>query len=249
MESPAHAALKVAAVAWLRAQGCAAAAREVRCPISRYRVDAAGYADPPPAPAPRGSASARAPGLRLGTTVFIECKASRADFLRDTRERPRLLAARERLWRELDHVHAEVVRPLEPHLRQGGNFLFPDMEQWDYPASTSAASRAILRELRRIDRALHDHTKFFMLAQYRLANTLLIFAPEGLIEPPELPRYWGLLTIASATSALPAVEPPDPSAPLPPPPPPRLALPPTPLDSPPARVLRALRNIAAAKGA
>ena len=244
MESPAHAALKVAAIAWLRAQGCAAAACEVRCPISRYRVDAAGYADPPPPPPPpppatRAGAPSRKPpgppGLRLGTTVFIECKASRADFLRDTRERPRLLAARERLWRELDHVRAEVVRPLEPHLRQAGNFLFPEMEQWDYSASNSAASRAILRELRRIDRALHDHTKFFMLAQYRLANTLLILAPDGLVEPQELPRHWGLLAlpVRSGSSDRPTV--------------PRVVREPTPLDPVPARVLRTLRNIAAAR--
>lgn len=45
MESIEHLELKRLAVAWLARLGCRAVATEVRCPIARYRVDAAGWLD------------------------------------------------------------------------------------------------------------------------------------------------------------------------------------------------------------
>ena len=47
METRAHLQLKTMAVYYLRGRGCAAVAEEVRCPISRYRADVAGYRDAP----------------------------------------------------------------------------------------------------------------------------------------------------------------------------------------------------------
>lgn len=238
METQAHQTLKHSALAWLGAQGCVVAACEVRCPISRYRVDAAGYADPPALAEERRvgrvRAGPRGEELRLGRTIFIECKASRSDFLRETHERPSLLAARDRLHRELEQVRAEYVRACEPHLRISGTYLFPDMESWDYDRSESKASRVIVRELRRIDLALHQQTKFFMLAHYRLADELLLLSPPGLIDPSELPKRWGLLYADSGVDAAsgPAAA--------------RLVVPPEPLAARPHRALRALRNIAVA---
>ena len=45
MESIEHLELKRLAVAWLARLGCRAIATEVRCPIAKYRVDAAGWLD------------------------------------------------------------------------------------------------------------------------------------------------------------------------------------------------------------
>jgi hypothetical protein len=45
METIAHLQLKRLSLAFLRAAGCMVFANEVRCPISRYRVDCAGYQD------------------------------------------------------------------------------------------------------------------------------------------------------------------------------------------------------------
>ncbi|MFO0874678.1 MAG: hypothetical protein U0575_12010 [Phycisphaerales bacterium] len=45
MESISHATLKRLAAEFLLRIGCCTAASEVTCPIARYRVDAAGYAD------------------------------------------------------------------------------------------------------------------------------------------------------------------------------------------------------------
>ncbi|MGD9688855.1 MAG: hypothetical protein AB7K52_02145 [Phycisphaerales bacterium] len=246
METAAHRALKVIACEWLRRAGCVASAVEVRCPISRYRVDAAGYADSEvdvggvaaePGATVRAPAPRRGPGRghgrgmaelpALGATVFVECKATRADFLRDNAERPRLLARRARLQAELDRVTEEFVKPGEPELRESGTYLFAALEQWSLERARSPAYRAIVRELRRIDAALHGQTKFFMLAHYRLAERLLLLTPPGLVEAPELPRHWGLLVAERPEGA-------------------RLIVEPARLDSPELRRLRVLRNVAAA---
>ena len=42
-----HRELKRLAVAWLRRLGCSAVAMEVRCPLSRWRVDVAGWFERP----------------------------------------------------------------------------------------------------------------------------------------------------------------------------------------------------------
>lgn len=205
METPAHKRLKGLAAAYLLAHRCPAVATEVACPIARYRVDAAGWLDPLPAAARLGPHAAGAPARgRRATTVFIECKAERGDFLRDGRSVPRLLAARARLEHELARVRAEFVRPLEPELRGEGEFLFPELEAWDYAASRSHAHRLLTAELQRLEDALYAHTKFFTVAQHRLATYLYILAPRGLVGQDELPRGWGLLEAGAEPTAGPA---------------------------------------------
>jgi hypothetical protein len=39
--------------------------------------------------------------------------------------------------------------------------------------------------------------KFFMIAQYRLADWLFVLAPRGMVRPEELPMGWGLLESGS----------------------------------------------------
>jgi hypothetical protein len=227
LETAAHQLLKLRAAAWLRESLHAAVALEVACPISRYRVDVAGYLDGARLDDPSGRDD-RGDERTVGATTFIECKASRSDFLRDTRDRSRLLAARERLHRELAHVQEEFVKPLEPHLRGSGSYLFDEMERWDFELSRSHAYRAIVRELRRVDAAIYDQTKFFMLAHYRLADRLFIMAVPGVIEVRELPRGWGLLVLDSADAGV------------------RVAAPANEMRARSVRRLRTLRNIAAA---
>ncbi|MFM8785425.1 MAG: hypothetical protein ACKOFI_09820, partial [Phycisphaerales bacterium] len=79
METREHLGLKELAASWLISMGCRAVAHEVPCPVARFRVDAAGWMPDGP------------------RTVVIECKASRADFLRDDLRVDDLLAERERL--------------------------------------------------------------------------------------------------------------------------------------------------------
>jgi hypothetical protein len=200
VESLAHRKLKRLAVAFLREHGCLAAATEVRCPISRYRVDVAGYVDKLPldraALAHDGECriDPRKPFARCAArTVLIECKQSRPDFLRDRRDRERLLRER----RELEHLRLTIeerrIKLLEPELRRDGSALFPELDEWDFAESRLPAYRRVLRRLRRLDALLHGETKFCMIARYMLADRLYIASPQGMIKPRELPPGWGLL--------------------------------------------------------
>lgn len=220
METPSHAALKRLARAFLVRIGCCVAAAEVLCPISRYRLDAAGYADDALALPPRGERAlatlwsmnalevhgprpSRPPrpslrgAVRTPRTVIIECKRSRADFFRDGEDVAGALDERTRLRERRREIEETLVKPLEPHLRASGTALFPELESWDFARSRTPAYLRVQRELRLLERRLYGHTKFSRLVKYRLADCLLVFAPSGLLRPGELPEGWGLIECPS----------------------------------------------------
>ena len=208
MESSDHHSLKRLAVAFLREHGCLAAATEVRCPISRYRVDVAGFADGvgpgrrslthDPAPE-RGRGR---PRRRVdGRTVVIECKQSRADFLRDRRDARQLLEQRADLDRFRRTLEERRIKAEEPELRRNGSSLFPDLEEWDFASSRLPAYREVIRRMRRLDQLLHGQTKFCLIARYALADRLYLAAPRGMIRGRELPPGWGLLECSAKALA------------------------------------------------
>jgi hypothetical protein len=189
METLAHTSLKRLSVAWLRRAGFLATACEVRCPIATWLVDVAGWRD-------------RAPSTSQPTsqhitckpqTVIIECKQSRADFLRDSRRLDALLVLRDRLEGIRSSIEEHRIKALEPQLRVGGGSLFAELEEWDFASSRLQAYHKVLTRLERIDRRVHGETKFFRLAKYTLADALYLAAPRGMIARRELPRGWGLL--------------------------------------------------------
>ncbi|HMN97347.1 MAG TPA: hypothetical protein PKC43_12815 [Phycisphaerales bacterium] len=274
METPSHAALKRLARAFLLRIGCSCAACEVTCPIARHRVDAAGYADDTVAlPAVgeraaatlwslaaalagggqgRGEAPARATSRRRAadrepTTVIVECKRSRSDFFRDGEDVDALLAERQRLRNRRAEIEERQIRQLEPHLRQGGTALFPELETWNFAASRNPAYLRVRRSLAALDRRLYGHAKFSRMVRWRLADHMLILAPAGLLRACELPEGWGLLEVprrwigaatrgadrAGALDDLPI----------------RLTIAPPPLDAKLLRRQRLLRNIAVALSA
>jgi len=233
MESNAHHALKRLSRAYLRAVGCCAVASEVQSPVPKHRVDAAGWSDGPPV----SDAARRRGGARTPATYIVECKASRADFLRDTRERDALLRRRASLETQRADLERSFIPEAEPHLLRSDGFLFADLESWDFCGSRLPAYREALRELARVDRAIYGDTKFCVFAAWRVADHLLIAAPRGLVHPSELPRGWGLLEFER--QAIRGGESDD--RPLW-----SLRVEPEPLQSPERRRLRLLRNIAVA---
>ncbi len=183
METPAHQRLKMLSLAFLRSQGCLAFATEVRCPISRYRVDCAGYRDR------NVQLQQRCPA----NTIVIECKQSRSDFLRDRESLEPLLKLRSHVEQVRESIERERIRIEEPELRRAGSSLFAEMDEWDFNASRLPSYRRTLRRLRQLDEQIHGQTKFFIIARYQLADRLYVAAPRGMIRPCELPRGWGLL--------------------------------------------------------
>ena len=191
METKAHLTLKRMAADFLRMRGCQILAGEVACPISRYRIDVAGYMDTViEGVTADGNLAKRRCEPR---TIFIECKQSREDFLRDAQQLAPLLDLREKYQRICASIEENRIKRLEPQLRKTGSSLFAELDEWDFSGSRLAGYRRVLRRLRRLDEKLHGETKFFLVARYRLADEMYLAAPPGLIKPRELPHGWGLL--------------------------------------------------------
>jgi hypothetical protein len=188
METTAHRNLKRLALGFLRQSGCQAMTSEVRCPISRYRIDAAGYLDRLPT-----GVNGEPPSRCEPRTIVIECKQSREDFLRDAEDTGELLARRAQLERIRQSIEEFRIKRCEPQLRRAGTSLFPELDDWDFASSRLPAYRTVLRQLLRIDQKLHGETKFFLIARYHLADQMYLAAPRKLIRRSELPSGWGLL--------------------------------------------------------
>lgn len=190
METAAHFALKTFAMAMLHQRGCRAIATEVRCPIARYRIDVAAWQD---IRMPGVSSGERYPRRSEPRTLFVECKQSRADYLRDRRALEKLLAQRELLLRTKHELEERELKQREPNLRTTGESLFASMERWDFSNARSPRYRELLAEIARIERQLTGSTKFWYLAHHRLADRMFLAAPAGMIKRDELPIGWGLL--------------------------------------------------------
>jgi len=173
-ETENHLRLKRLALAWVRANGFAIAATEVRVPKSGYRADLA--------------ACARGPA---GRTVVFECKQARADLLKDARgeaearRRVAELAARRAKLEELIGGH-------RPDLRRGES-LFPEFDAWDFSGLEHATHRRVLGELATWQERLLRGTKFAKLFRWRTADYLYLVSEEGIFAEAEVPAGWGLL--------------------------------------------------------
>lgn len=126
-------------------------------------------------------------------TVIIECKQSRADFLRDAGDHAELLRERDDLLRLRVFIEAQRIQRDEPHLRRASRSLFGECEEWDYARTRDAEYRRVLKQLARLDARLYGDTKFHIMATYGLADRLVIATPAGLIARAEVPAGWGLL--------------------------------------------------------
>jgi hypothetical protein len=197
METGDHLDLKRLAVAYLRARGCAAVGVEVRSPISRFCFDAAGWRDSVRVPR-RTSAGAWGMGLKRcePESIIIECKQSRADFLRDSRDRQSLIAERAALNKRRERLEERVIKPNEPYLQAPDATLYgaeDSAETWDFSRTRCVEHRDIVAEIERVERRLGEGTKFGDIARWALADRLYLCAPSGLIRKREVPPGWGLI--------------------------------------------------------
>jgi hypothetical protein len=176
-ESPAHRGLKRLALAWAGSRRLVLAATEVRLPRSGYRADVA-------------AATPRALSANACTAVF-ECKASRADFLRDS---AREAGARELLVRMSERLMAlrALIGGHRPDLRRREE-LFPEWDALDLRGLRHETHDRLQADYRAAQRKLHEGTKFAKLARWRAASLLYLVTEPGLFAPFELPDGWGLL--------------------------------------------------------
>ena len=189
MESPAHLTLKHAALAELARRGCTWAGLEVPGPLGRFRVDAAGLlpAATPAAPPPGWLF----PGL-FAPTILVECKVSRADFLRCTASGPALRRRRDRLRaRRRDHDATFAGTTATPAAEPAAESSTPPDALFPLPPRPLHAARAVDTALARLERRLYAAAKFDLFTRYRLADFLLLVTLPGVLAPDELPPGWG----------------------------------------------------------
>jgi hypothetical protein len=162
------------------------AATEVRLPRSGYRADVA-------AATPRSLAS-------NACTAVFECKASRADFLRDS---AREAGAAELLVRMSERLMAlrALIGAHRPDLRQREE-LFPEFDALDLRGVRHETHERLQTEYRIAQRKLHEGTKFAKLARWRAASLLYVVADEGVVRLHEVPDGWGLLVRRDETLEL-----------------------------------------------
>lgn len=176
-EGDAHRRLKEMAREWARARRLVIAAAEVRLPRCTYRADLA-------------AATPRALADNACTAVF-ECKASRADFLRDSARESGAAAEISALAGRLRGLRA-LIAAHRPDLRRGEE-LFAEFDAYDLRGLRHETHDRLEASLRTAQRKLHDGTKFARLGRWRAASLLYLVAEEGVVELPEVPDGWGLL--------------------------------------------------------
>ncbi len=174
-ESAAHLALKRLALGWARARRLVLAATEVKLPRSAYRADVA-------------AATPRILSEGALTAVF-ECKASRADFLRDSAPEEQAKVAA--LARRLDELRA-LIAAHRPDLRRGEE-LFAEFDAYDLRGLRHDTHDRLAAELHAAQRKLHEGTKFAKLGRWRAASLLYLVTEEGVLASHEVPDGWGWL--------------------------------------------------------
>ena len=177
-----HRELKRLACRWLREQGFLAVGMEVQDPTGRFRVDVAGWTD-----------RAVGTGVRIKPrSVLIECKQSRSDYFRNSRQTPGLLARRSDILERISRSRPEAS-PLFVSGRRTPLTLFE-------PGVVIENGRELKRlrvELASIERRLFRGVKLASMARWHGATQFWLAAPEGMISTCELPLGWGLVEASS----------------------------------------------------
>ncbi len=179
-ETTAHRELKALSVDWLRGRGCDAIALEVKLPLSKYRVDVAGYC------------SRRRMLDFPGDTFAIECKQSRADFLRDAGLEEESKWERCELRERLRVLRALLAMHL-PQCRRHQS-LFSEYDTFDFCDWRHDVWYRLTRRLQALENRLEHGVKFSKIARYGCANYCYIAASDGVVDTDsEIPVGWGLL--------------------------------------------------------
>jgi len=176
-ETKAHAELKALAFAWARANGFPIAACEVRIPGSGYRADVA--------------AGSRHPMAAAGAIALFECKQSRADFLRDEADEPRIRARGAEIAQRLAALR-DLIAVHRPDLRRGES-LFAEYDCYDLGGLRHDTLHRLEAELAVLQRKIIAAVKFSRLRKYAAADFLYLVTEPGLVAAHEIPDGWGLL--------------------------------------------------------
>ena len=193
-ESPAHLELNRLALIWAQANGYPIVACEVSLPNLRFRLDMGAYRP--------GSRRERKRDARLktnrsvsiaavGIAAVFECKASRADLVRDCRNAARLIERMKVLTERRGNLE-RLLKIHYPSLRNGDG-LWPEYQTVAFDQAEHAPYRKVVKELATISRQLHGQTKMEALMKWQAANLHYLVVEPGVVETHEIPVGWGML--------------------------------------------------------
>lgn len=174
-----HKRLKSLSLDWLRRHGCQVVGTEIRAPLSRYRIDVGGYK------------SARRLGS-FGETYLIECKQSRADFLRDVGVENESRIERDETRNNLIRLRTLLAVHLpDCRIRRS---LFREYDEYDFSDLKHDRWRRLVVHLNQLERRLTDGVKFSKITRYGIANYCYIAVEKDVIrKASEVPVAWGCL--------------------------------------------------------
>jgi len=194
-KTAAHRELERRALLWAQRNQWPFAAPEVSIPGGRYRIDVAA-AKPGRERRSYFCERSRCNRVRsaavVGPAAIFECKAARADFLKDSADFRATLERLEKLA-ERRRLHEEWLKERQPALRVRDG-LFAEDEQLSPEGSRQYESlRLVLEEIDKLQRRLFGRTKFSRLRAMRFATRHYVVAMPGVVRAHELPPDWGLL--------------------------------------------------------
>lgn len=183
-ETPQHIALKHAAMVWALETGFTIAVPEIRIPRSSYRADVVAL-----------ETTLKAGSHILRSAVF-ECKQSRSDLIKDSRNVQKTLRRIAELTERKQKLDS-LLGTHYPSLRTSDE-LFND---FTVPVDTATLGHegyaAVTRELAMLQNRLYGKTKFDRLIHYQNADLHYLVTTPGLFQPHEVPAGWGHLQMES----------------------------------------------------
>ncbi len=164
---------------WLRrAHGCAAVAAETRLPLSNYRADVVGYR------------FNRALDGQPGDTFAVECKQSRADFLKDAGLEIPVRREEADLRSRVDGLRQLLAAHLPECRRQES--LFYEYDSYDFSDWRHDTWYRLTRRLQYLENCLGSGIKFSKIARYGCATYCILATLPGVVRrDAEIPMGWG----------------------------------------------------------
>jgi len=133
----------------------------------------------------------RVPACAYRAVALFECKQSRADFLRDEADEPRVRARGAEIARRLAALRA-LIAVHRPDLRRGES-LFAEYDCYDLGGLRHETLHRLEAELAVLQRKIIAAVKFSRLAKYAAADFLYLVTEPGIVAAHEVPEGWGLL--------------------------------------------------------
>ena len=183
--------LQRAVLAWLFAENAPrGAAVNVPTRIARFKADVAAFWSKS---VHNRATTGPARILKPTSTMLVQCHATREECWGDMTRSDSLQPTLEQSKKERRKLE-EQIREEEPELRDP-NTLFEEYAVWNYDESRNQRYHKLLRDIKDLEYALLEGTRFEQIRSAGVADQLYLAVPARLIAADELADGWGLLWV------------------------------------------------------